>query len=426
MARIVASKWALIHINKQEVYYPNEDSQSLYLEAGLRTPNGKLSVAQAVYKLNRMSPSLRLMAIKEGSTIVFNYIGDKGKGQAYYDTNENQHQWAIAEYAKAMRTETESVPQTETKTETKQQPKTKTKMGKTPQELMAEAMQMIANGSTGSVDAESVVKIVHDELAKIDRPKVIEIEVKLPKGAESKVSGQHKEFPKLLKLMGAKKSVMLVGDAGSGKTYGARVSAQTLGLDFRVFSFTNETSLGRTMGFMNAMGDYVSTAVREMYENGGVLILDEFDAANANVAMALNNLLDGEEYVFADKVVKRHEDFRYVACTNTYASGANKKYNARNKIDDSTMDRFSAIIDWGYDEVLERRLFGDTEATRVVQQIRSNADKMGLNGLVTPRRTRDVNDMVSIGFSLKEAVKMSILAKHKKDVQAGLTEGVSL
>ncbi len=432
MARIVASKWALIHIDNQEVHYPSTDSQTLYLTAGLRTENGKCSVAQAVYKLHKIyGDRVRLMAIKEGSTIVFKYIGDKGKGQAYYDVFEHQHQWAIAEYAKAMGDDykykpEKSVPQTETKTETKQQPKTKTEMGtKTPQELMAEAMQMIANGTSGAVDAESVVKIVHDELAKIDRPKVIEIEVKLPKGGESKVKGQHKEFPKLLKLMGAKKSVMLVGDAGSGKTYGARVAAQTLDLDFRVFSFTNETSLGRTMGFMNAMGDYVSTAVREMYENGGVLILDEFDAANANVAMALNNLLDGEEYVFADKVVKRHEDFRYVACTNTYASGANKKYNARNKIDDSTMDRFSAIIDWGYDEVLERRLFGDTEATRVVQQIRSNADKMGLNGLVTPRRTRDVNDMVSIGFSLKEAVKMSILAKHKKDVQAGLTEGVS-
>ena len=422
MARIVASKWALIHIDNQEVFHPSQDSQSLYLKSGLRTENGKCSVAQAVYKLHKIyGDRVRLMAIKEGSTIVFKYIGDKGKGQAYYDVFEHQHQWAIAEYAKAMGDDykykpEKSVPQTETKTETKQ-PKTKTEMGtKTPQELMAEAMQMIANGTSGSVDAESVVKIVHDELAKIDRPKVIEIEVKLPKGGESKVKGQHKEFPKLLKLMGAKKSAMLVGDAGSGKTYGASVAAQTLVLVFRVLSFTNETSLGRTMGFMNAMGEYVTTAVREMYENGGVLILDEFDAANANVAMALNNLFDGEEYVFADKVVKRHEDFRYVACTNTYASGANKKYNARNKMDDSTLDRFAAFIDWGYDEVLERRLFGDTEATRVVQQIRSNADKT-LNGLVTPRRTRDVNDMVSIGFSLKEAVKMSILAKHKKDVQ---------
>jgi len=430
MGRIVSNQWGLLNIPTRSVGYVANDSQSLYLKTGLRTPNGKLSVAQAVHKIHKKhGQDIRLFAIKDGVSVVFKWIGDKGKGQAYYDVLEHQHQWAVAEYQKAVEFDkgNESVPQTETKTETKQQPKTTTKMGnKTPQELMAEAMQMIANGTSGSVDAESVVKIVHDELAKIDRPKVIEIEVKLPKGAESKVSGQHKEFPKLLKLMGAKKSVMLVGDAGSGKTYGARIAAKTLDLDFRVFSFTNETSLGRTMGFMNAMGEYVSTAVREMYENGGVLILDEFDAANANVAMALNNLLDGEEYVFADKVVKRHEDFRYVACTNTYASGANKKYNARNKIDDSTMDRFSAIIDWGYDEVLERRLFGDTEATRVVQQIRSNADKMGLNGLVTPRRTRDVNDMVSIGFSLKEAVKMSILAKHKKDVQAGLTEGVSL
>ena len=426
MARFTSNQWLIVDYFNEKVKAISADSQTLFLNHDLRTENGKLSLKQAVYKLNRSGNGERLASLKDGVLYVFNHNYDLGKGQALYNIEEITEGILYEEAVYSFSKSTPPPPKKQTKTETKQQPKTKTEMAKTPQELMAEAMQMIANGSTGSVDAESVVKIVHDELAKIDRPKVIEIEVKLPKGAESKVSGQHKEFPKLLKLMGAKKSVMLVGDAGSGKTYGARIASKTLGLDFRVFSFTNETSLGRTMGFMNAMGDYVSTAVREMYENGGVLILDEFDAANANVAMALNNLLDGEEYVFADKVVKRHEDFRYVACTNTYASGANKKYNARNKIDDSTMDRFSAIIDWGYDEVLERRLFGDTEATRVVQQIRSNANKMGLNGLVTPRRTRDVNDMVSIGFSLKEAVKMSILAKHKKDVQAGLTEGVSL
>ena len=425
MARFTSNQWLIIDYFNEKVKSIATDSQTLFLNNDLRTENGKLSLKQAVYKLHRFGNGERLASLKDGVLYSFNHECDLGKGQSEYTIEEITsgliHEEAT--YAFSNGSTPPPPPKKQTKTET---PKTKNDMGKTPQELMAEAMAMIANGSSGSVNAEEVQKIVHNELAMLDRPKVIELEIKLPKGGKSNVKGQHKEFPKLLRLMGAKKSAMLVGDAGSGKTFGARMAAKALELDFRVFSFTNETSLGRTMGFMNAMGEYVPTAVREMYENGGVLILDEFDAANANVAMALNNLLDGDEYVFADKVVNRHEDFRYIACTNTYASGANKKYNARNKIDDSTMDRFAAIIDWGYDEVLERRLFGDTEATRVVQQIRSNANKMGLNGLITPRRTRDVNDMVSIGFSIKESVQMSILAKHKGDVQKGLTEGVSL
>ena len=437
MARFTSNQWAIIETDGQ-VNFKASDSQTLFRNYQICSENGKLSLKQAVYKLNRLSKEIgairKLVSLKDDTLYVFEHVQDIGKGQAEFLIAEYTdgllyESVKIAFGGDAKKSKTKSKTNTEPKTEPKTEPNPKTESKSTEQtaeQLMIQAMQLMSKDTKGSVDVEQVQTIVKDEISKLDRPRIVTIEVKLPKGSKTSVTGQHKEFNKLLKLVGAKKSVMLVGDAGSGKTYGSKMVAKTLELDYRIFSFTNETSLGRTMGFMNAMGEYVGTAVREMYENGGLLILDEFDACNANVAMSLNNLLDGDEYVFADKVVKRHEDFLYVACTNTYAGGGNEKYDARNKIDDSTMDRFSAIIDWGYDEVLERRLFGDTEATRVVQQIRNNANKMGLNGLVTPRRTRDVNDMVSIGFKLKEAVHMSILAKQKKDVQVGLTEGVTL
>lgn len=291
---------------------------------------------------------------------------------------------------------------------------------------LAEAIKAIAGQSAGAVDIEQVKAIVAKEVEKATLPKVVQIEVKLPTKSEpNKVGLQHYRFDELLNLVNNKVPVMLTGDAGSGKTYGAKSVAKALDLDFRIVSFNNEMSLGRTMGFMNANGQYVRTAVRDMYENGGVLILDEFDSANPNVAMALNNLLDGEEYTFDDAQVSRHPEFRYVACTNTYGKGANKKYNARNKMDDATMDRF-IYMDWGYDEQLERNIFGNTRATEVVFKIRENANKMGMNGLVTPRRTREVNKMVSIGFSIRDAVQMAILNPHKSDIQKGLIEGVQL
>lgn len=308
------------------------------------------------------------------------------------------------------------------KKSTKTTTKTTTTMDANQQ--LAEAIKVIASQTAGAVDIEQVKSIVAEEVRKASIPKVVTLEVKIPAKSEpNKVGMQHKDFDKLLNLVANKVPVMMTGDAGSGKTFGAKSVAKALDLDFRIVSFNNEMSLGRTMGFMNANGQYVRTAVRDMYENGGVLILDEFDSANPNVAMALNNLLDGDEYSFDDAQVSRHPEFRYVACTNTYGKGANKKYNARNKMDDATMDRF-VYMDWGYDEVLERNIFGNTEATEVVFKIRANANKMGMNGLVTPRRTREVNKMVSIGFSIKDAVQMAILNPHKGDVQKGLTEGI--
>ena len=311
----------------------------------------------------------------------------------------------------------ESKPKTTTKTSTKTMD---------ANQQLAEAIKAIAGQTTQAVDIEQVKAVVAEEMRKASVPQVVTLEVKLPtKSDPNKVGMQHKDFDKLLNLVANKVPVMMTGDAGSGKTFGAKSVAKALDLDFRIFSFTNETSLGRTMGFMNATGEYVRTAVRDMYENGGVLILDEFDAANPNVAMALNNLLDGDEYTFDDGQIARHPEFRYVACTNTYGKGANKQFNARNKMDDATMDRF-VYMAWEYDEVLERNIFGNTEATEVVLKIRANANKMGMNGLVTPRRTREVNKMVSIGFSVKDAVQMAILNPHKGDVQKGLLEGLKL
>ena len=431
MARFTSSKWALV--KGERVTNSAADSQTLFLETGLRTPNGKLSLKQAMYKMEDWyNEGYQLMSIgKDGNVYRFDRLHDIGKGQTDYNVvalrDTDPCFWAMKDHFKDGSTPSPTQP---TKTE-KQPAKTENTMQtngsvQTAEQLMSQALQLLAQGTSGNIDIESVTKIVKEEIAKANMPKVIEIEVKLPNGAETKVKGQHKEFDKLLRLVGAKVPVLLKGDAGSGKTYGSKVVAQTLGLDFRIFSFTNETSLGRVVGFMNANGGYVTTAVREMYENGGVLILDEFDAANPNVAMALNNLLEGDEYAFPDAQVKRHADFRYVACTNTYGQGANKKFSARNKMDDATMDRFGAIIEWGYDEDMERRLFGDTDATRAVFAIRKNANAMGLNGLITPRRTREVNKMVALGFSIKEAVTMAILNPHKRDVQKGLTEGVSL
>ena len=545
MGRIVSNKWAIVDKYDGQVLHKADKSQDLYVNAGLTKPTGKLSVAQAVCKLQSNGGKYTdkvLCVFNKGEWMVALDHFSNNKGQADYTWEylkfgggkavQADSKTAISNLEKAFGGESEPVksskkidwyyntrsdagiaanelftdldiiPQdahywleedgslgygenrdlgngfsvvkhteedwvwlelTECGTQilnfsygshgysidlewddnnsevmfykqilknrkekkTKTTTKTSTKTMDANQQL-AEAIKAIAGQTTQAVDIEQVKAVVAEEMRKASVPQVVTLEVKLPtKSDPNKVGMQHRDFDKLLNLVANKVPVMMTGDAGSGKTFGAKSVAKALDLDFRIFSFTNETSLGRTMGFMNATGEYVRTAVRDMYENGGVLILDEFDAANPNVAMALNNLLDGDEYTFDDGQIARHPEFRYVACTNTYGKGANKQFNARNKMDDATMDRF-VYMAWEYDEVLERNIFGNTEATEVVLKIRANANKMGMNGLVTPRRTREVNKMVSIGFSIKDAVQMAILNPHKGDVQKGLLEGLKL
>lgn len=415
MARLTFDKIAVVDLTTSRItseIYSN--AQDLFSEIGIRKTQSKIGTRQAVYKLRNLNEDLRLLILKSDSCYTLEYYGAVENGQLNYNECFYSISTVVSKMISTLPIENST-------------PKKPLEMNNNNQEAAQQMMQlMMQMMSGGAINEDAVKKIVDQKLAEINKPKIERIEFTLPDGSEKAVEGQHKKFKTLLACTVGHVPQLLVGPAGSGKTYGAKMAAKSLNMDFRIVSFTNEMSLGRTIGFMSADGRYVSTPIREMYENGGLLILDEIDAAHPNVAMAMNNLLDGEEYSFPDKTVKRHKDFMYHGCANTFGTGATKKNNARNKLDDATIDRFFGDLVWDYDESFEIRLFGDTEATRTVQAIRKNANKMQLEGLITPRRTRAVNRMVGIGIDLKEAINIAILNRQKLDVQKGLMEGINI
>ena len=422
MARFTSNQWAIVEVlDDIRVLGTASDSQTLFLDFGLRSENGKLSLKQAVYKLSKGDGHdniRRIVSLKDGIMYEFCHSHDIGKGQAEYDVEEVTR-GLLYDMVNAAFNAEEKVEIVTTKIEKK----VKVKEGKkTAEQLMMEAMQMIGGGA---IDVAKVEEIVKEQIRVATLPKVQTIEVKLPTKDEVKKLGQqHYLFQDVLESVADNSYVLLKGDAGSGKTYGAVQIAKALDLDYRIFSFTNEISLSRCVGYMDAMGNYVKTSIREMYENGGLLILDEFDAMNPNVAVSLNNMLSGDEYTFPDAVVSKHNDFRVIACTNTFGNGADKDYSSRNKLDKATLDRFDEKFDWGYDEDLEIAVFGNTDATRAVLAIRKNAKDLGIT--ITPRRTKSVNKMVNRGVSLKVAVQRAILCEYKSDQQRAMLDGVRL
>jgi hypothetical protein len=422
MARFTSNQWAIVEVlDDIRVLGTASDSQTLFLDFGLRSENGKLSLKQAVYKLSKGDGHdniRRIVSLKDGIMYEFCHSHDIGKGQAEYDVEEVTR-GLLYDMVNAAFNAEEKVEIVTTKIEKK----VKVKEGKkTAEQLMMEAMQMIGGGA---IDVAKVEEIVKEQIRIATLPKLQTIEVKLPTKDEVKKLGQqHYLFQDVLESVADNSYVLLKGDAGSGKTYGAVQIAKALDLDYRIFSFTNEISLSRCVGYMDAMGNYVKTSIREMYENGGLLILDEFDAMNPNVAVSLNNMLSGDEYTFPDAVVSKHDDFRVIACTNTFGNGADKDYSSRNKLDKATLDRFDEKFDWGYDEDLEIAVFGNTDATRAVLAIRKNAKDLGIT--ITPRRTKSVNKMVNRGVSLKVAVQRAILCEYKSDQQRAMLDGVRL
>jgi MoxR-like ATPase len=144
---------------------------------------------------------------------------------------------------------------------------------------------------------------------------------------------------------------MLVGPAGSGKTYAAEQVAHALSLKYHKQPPVNYAH--EILGHFDAHNRYHRTPTREAVEHGGLLNLDEFDASSADAGLACNQVADSSSSVaFPDGMVTKHADFVIVAGTNTDGSGATMEYAGRTRLDGATLNRF-ALIRWDYDSRLE-------------------------------------------------------------------------
>ena len=170
-------------------------------------------------------------------------------------------------------------------------------------------------------------------------------------------AGHHAYCEALLRIVKARKNVWLCGPAGSGKTSAAAGVADTLGLPFYAKSVGPQVTESSLIGYQDANGRTVRTQLRDAFENGGVFLLDEVDAASPAVLVVINALLANEKASFPDAVVEKHADFVLIAGANTIGLGADRQYVGRQQIDAATLDRF-VLLDWPYDPRIEAAAAG--------------------------------------------------------------------
>lgn len=237
----------------------------------------------------------------------------------------------------------------------------------------------------------------------------------------------HKDFYKVLKVLEStkriQKNIMLVGPTGSGKTVLCDNIAEALKLKFYPMSVGLQTTKSDLLGYMNANGIYVSTPIREAFENGGVLLLDEFDSTNANTVTILNSMLANSICSFPDKIVSKNDNFICMIACNTYGRGDSIEYIGRNRLDTATLDRFVTIyID--YDEELEDKLTNNTSWLNVIRKIRENINLHGIKMAVSPRASMQGADLLENGFSMNEVLDMCVFKGVTKDVKIKLLQDI--
>lgn len=251
-----------------------------------------------------------------------------------------------------------------------------------------------------------------DELRQANKKEII---IKaIDKSTISKIEIQHKEFQNILICVQNEINTLLVGPAGSGKTSCVKSVADALNLHFYPLSLGPQTSKGDLFGFIDAAGNYQRTAIRDAFEFGGVLCLDEIDAAAPGVLTGINSLLSNGFCRFPDKEIKKHDDFRCVCTANTFGRGGDRLYCGRNQLDGATLDRF-AVVEFNYDEDLESTYQDNREWFDVVKSYRKNVENLKLRFVISPRATINGAKMLRAGLPL-EFVENSVIFKGCDDL----------
>ena len=233
------------------------------------------------------------------------------------------------------------------------------------------------------------------------------LEVKFKDQPKKDVGLQHKSFANVLSTLSAGVNIALVGPAGSGKTTIVHNASKVLNLSFASQSVSAQSTVFDFFGYKSATGTYIGTMFREKYENGGVFLLDEFDAGNPNVLAALNQATANGHCPFPDKMIAKHKDFIIVMAGNTFGGGGTIDYVGRNKIDAATLDRF-AFIYIDYDEILEKALSSNESWCLRVQDYRRRVIEKKVRTIISPRATFNGEKLLSAGLPLKTVEEMII------------------
>ena len=270
--------------------------------------------------------------------------------------------------------------------------------------VISTAVQNLLEGQREELINKQINVKVEKEVAKL-KPTLIRI----PERKDVKIEGkQHKVFKDVLYYCQIERQVFIAGPSGSGKTYMASQVAKGLGVQFKHISCSAGLSEAHLLGRMLFDGTYVKSDFVDCYENGGVFLFDEIDAADANTLLVVNSALANGSMSVPNRkenpVAKRHKDFICICAGNTWGSGS-IEYSGRNYMDAAFMDRFAAskvVVD--YDEALEKDICDSHALYTTLNNLRKAVAENKIRRIISTRVFISAKRQHETGKSIKAFV----------------------
>lgn len=273
---------------------------------------------------------------------------------------------------------------------------------------LASVFATLINAAFQSDETKQLIHKAAVEVITQKVPRPVEVQFA---GKKAVVENTHKELQTVLDRLKATKNIMLVGEAGCGKTFLAAQVAEALSLDFSSISCTSDMSSSALTGWLlpaeGGKFEYAESDFIRIYENGGVFLLDEMDAADPAILLIINQALANGRITVPQRkgntTVKRHENFICFAACNTFGRGGNLSYSGRERLDESTLDRFrSGLVEMHYDNELEAKLI-DPEVLAWGLAIRKKLEETKLKRIMSTRFLIDATNLKeNAGYSMKD------------------------
>ena len=270
--------------------------------------------------------------------------------------------------------------------------------------VISSAVQNLLEGQREELINKQINAKVEKEVAKL-KPTLVRIPNRKEVVLEESL---HKAFKDVLYFCEMERQVFVAGPSGSGKTHMASQVAKALGVQFKHISCSAGLSEAHLLGRMLFDGTYVKSDFVDCYENGGIFLFDEIDAADANTLLVVNSALANGSMSVPNRKdnpsAKRHRDFMCICAGNTWGSGS-IEYAGRNYMDAAFMDRFAAskvVVD--YDNKLEKKICTDDFLYSALNNLRKAVMDKKIRRVISTRVFISGQRQVSCGKSIKDFI----------------------
>lgn len=241
------------------------------------------------------------------------------------------------------------------------------------------------------------------------------------------------------------RTIAVRGPAGNGKSTGIKGVLESAGYTIYHLDCTDSTTVDQLIGGLEPVPDgkggikmqfKEGVFARAFNDEKGAVQLDEFDALDPRITMALQSALHRAavgkkrtvscpDHAFGSLVAAG--DCPIVVSMNTWGTGATREYVGRNAIDAASLDRFDTIINTDYQceaEMLEKMGLAPTDRAKLLKEVfslRKKIQEKGLRVLLSTRRVLNMGECVlALNCTVPKAISREFVERLDEYDRAAL------